>query len=69
MERTAVRVVSYLAKSNKISPSVALSILGTLARNEKGGELRSEAFEALENLPEQIATRPAKLDLYDSANL
>ena len=64
-ERAAVRVVSYLAKSNKISPSVALSIVGTLARNEKDGELRSEAFEALENLPGQIATSPAKLDLYD----
>jgi hypothetical protein len=43
-DRTAVRVVSYLAKSNKIAPGVALSVLGTLARNEKGGELRSEAF-------------------------
>src|SRR5215469_1943643 len=32
-ERTAVRLVSYLAKLDEISPSFALSIFGTVARN------------------------------------
>ena len=35
-ERTAIRVVTYLAKSNEILPTVALSILGTMARNGAG---------------------------------
>ena len=40
-ERTAIRVVTYLAKSNEILPTVALSILGTMARNGTGEKLRS----------------------------
>jgi hypothetical protein len=42
-ERTAVRLVSYLTKINKLSPSFALSVFGSVARNGEDQKLRSEA--------------------------
>ena len=43
-ERTAVRLVSYLAKLNKLSPGFALSIFGSVARNGQDEKLRNEAY-------------------------
>ncbi len=64
-ERTAVRLVSYLAKLNKISPSFALSIFGSVARNGQDEKLRSEAYEAIENLLEVSSFNFARFDKYD----
>jgi hypothetical protein len=68
-ERTAIRVVTYLAKSNEILPTVALSILGTMARNGTGEKLRSEAFDALENLIDQDSGMWSKFDPYDQVEI
>jgi hypothetical protein len=64
-ERTAIRLVSYLAKLNKLSPSFALSIFGSVARSGEDQKLRSEAFDAIENLMEQSSFNFANFDKYD----
>jgi hypothetical protein len=64
-ERTAVRLVSYLAKLNKLSPSFALSIFGSVARNGQDEKLRSEAYEAIENLIQESSFNFARFDKYD----
>jgi hypothetical protein len=64
-ERTAVRLVSYLAKLNKLSPSFALSIFGSVARNGQDQKLRSEAYEAIESLMQESPFSFARFDKYD----
>jgi hypothetical protein len=64
-ERTAVRLVSYLAKLNKLSPSFALSIFGSVARNGQDEKLRSEAYEAIETLVQESSFNFARFDKYD----
>jgi hypothetical protein len=64
-ERAAVRLVSYLAKLNKLSPSFALSIFGSVARNGQDEKLRSEAYDAIENLIQESSFNSAKFDKYD----
>jgi hypothetical protein len=49
-QRTAVRMVTYLAKSKTIKPTVGLSVLGIVARTAKTEDLRNEAVDAIENL-------------------
>jgi hypothetical protein len=68
-ERTAVRLVSYLAKQNKLSPSFALSIFGSVARNGEDQKLRSEAYDAIENLMEESSFNFAKFDKYDQLEI
>jgi hypothetical protein len=67
-ERAAVRTVSYLAKLNKLPPSFAVSILGTVARNGEDEKLRSEAYDAIENLTDERFSL-AKFDKYDKLEL
>jgi hypothetical protein len=64
-ERTAVRLVSYLTKLNKLSPSFALSIFGSVARNGQDEKLRGEAYDAIQNLMEESSFSLAKFDKYD----
>jgi hypothetical protein len=64
-ERTAVRLVSYLAKLNKLPPSFALSIFGSVARNGQDEKLRSEAYEAIESLLQESSFTFARFDKYD----
>jgi hypothetical protein len=59
-ERTAIQIVSYLAKENRLSPKFALSVLGTVVRNGGDEKLRGEAYDAVQNL-----TDDAKFDQYD----
>jgi hypothetical protein len=66
--RTAIRIVSYLAKENRLSGSVALSILGTVARNADP-KLRSEAYDAIENLTEDDSFISTKFDQYDQLEI
>jgi hypothetical protein len=68
-ERTAVRLVSYLAKLNKLSPSFALSIFGSVARSGEDQKLRSEAYDAIENLLEEGSFNFAKFDKYDQLEI
>lgn len=68
-ERTAVRLVSYLAKLNKISPSFALSIFGTVARNNQDEKLQSEAYDAVENLVEEGSSSLARFDQHDQLEI
>src|ERR1700758_4799045 len=68
-ERTAVRLVSYLTKINKLSPSFALSIFGSVARNGEDQKLRSEAYDAVENLMEESSFNLSKLDKYDQLEI
>jgi ribosomal protein L40E len=68
-ERTAVRLVSYLAKLNKLSPSFALSIFGSVARNGGDEKLRSEAYDAIENLLEESSFNLARFDKYDQLEI
>jgi hypothetical protein len=68
-ERMAVRLVSYLTKLNKLSPSFALSIFGTVARNGEDEKLRSEAYDAIENLLSEGSFDVAKFDRYDRLEL
>lgn len=68
-ERTAVRLVSYLAKLNKLSPSFALSIFGSVARNGEDQKLRSEAYDAIENLLEESSFNFARFDRYDQVEI
>jgi hypothetical protein len=68
-ERTAVRLVSYLAKSNQLSTSFALSILGTVARNDDDEKLRTEIYDAIENLTEKGSLKLAMLDQYDQLEI
>jgi hypothetical protein len=68
-ERTAVRLVSYLAKSNQFSTSFALSILGTVARNDEDPTLRTEIYDAVENMTEKGSLALAKLDQYDQLEI
>ena len=68
-QRTAVRLVSYLAKLNKLSPSFALSIFGSVARNGEDQKLRSEAYDAIENLLEESSFDFAKFDKYDQLEI
>lgn len=63
-ERTAIQVVSYLAKENKLSPKFALSILGTVVRNGGDETLRGEVYDAVRNLTEE-STSMAKFDKYE----
>ena len=63
-ELTAVRVVSCLAKLNKLPGSFALSVLGTVARNSNDPKLRREAYDAIENLTLERSSIE-KLDAYD----
>jgi hypothetical protein len=67
-ELATVRIVSYLAKLNKLPPSFALSILGTVARRGADEKLRSEAYDAIEILTEE-RFRLAKFDKYDQLEL
>jgi hypothetical protein len=64
-ERTAVRLASYLAKSNRLPNSFALSILGTVARNDDDEKLRAEIYDAVENLGKKGSLHLAMLDKYD----
>src|SRR6266478_4374018 len=68
-ERTAIRLVSYLAKLNKLSPSFALSIFGSVARSGEDQKLRSEAYDAIENLLEESSFNFAKFDKYDQLEI
>jgi hypothetical protein len=68
-ERTAVRIVTYLAKLNKLSGSFALSILGTVARNRVDDKVRSEAYDAIENLTDKRSSRLVKFDEYDQLEI
>jgi hypothetical protein len=68
-ERTAIRLVSYLAKLDKLSPSFALSIFGSVARNGEDPKLRSEAYDAIENLMEESSFNLAKFDKYDQLEI
>jgi hypothetical protein len=68
-ERTAVRLVSYLATSNQLSTSFALSILGTVARNDDDQTLRTEVYDAVENMTEKGSLSMAKLDQYDQLEI
>ena len=49
-ERTAIQVVTYLAKQHELSPHFALSILGTVVRNGGDEKLHGEVYDAIENL-------------------
>jgi hypothetical protein len=68
-ERTAVRLVSYLAKLNKLPPSFALSIFGCVARNGQDEKLRGEAYEAIENLMEESSFNFGKFDKFDQLEI
>jgi len=68
-ERTAVRLVSYLTKINKLSPSFALSIFGSVARNGEDQKLRSEAYDAVQNLMEESSFNLSKFDKYDQLEI
>jgi hypothetical protein len=68
-ERTAVRLASYLAKSNRLSGSFAISILGTVARNDDNEKLRTEIYDAVENLTEKGSLSLGKLDRYDQLEI
>lgn len=68
-ERTAVRLASYLAKSNRLSSSFALSILGTVARNDDNEKLRTEIYDAVENLTEKGSLNLERLDRYDQLEI
>jgi hypothetical protein len=63
-ERTAVRVVSSLAKLDKVPTPFALSVLGTVARNSKDPAVRREAYDAIENL----TIEPRSLEKLDAYN-
>jgi hypothetical protein len=67
-ELTAIRVVSCLAKLDKLSGSFALSVLGTVARNAKDPQLRREAYDAIENLTLNQSSVD-KLDPYDKLEI
>jgi hypothetical protein len=64
-ERTAIQVVSYLAKENKLSPKFALSILGTIVRNGRDEKLRSEIYDAVENLTQGNSSGLLDFDKYE----
>jgi hypothetical protein len=64
-ERTAIQVVSYLAKENKLSPKFALSILGTVVRNGGDDKLRGEIYDAVQNLTEETSSNALKFDKYE----
>jgi RNA polymerase subunit RPABC4/transcription elongation factor Spt4 len=64
-ERTAIQVVSYLAKENQLSPKFALSILGTVVRNGGDEKLRGEVYDAVQNLTEESSSNFAKFDKYE----
>jgi RNA polymerase subunit RPABC4/transcription elongation factor Spt4 len=63
-ERTAVRVLSCLAKLDKVPAAFALSVLGAVARNSGDPQLRREAYDAIENLTLEPSS-VEKLDAYD----
>jgi hypothetical protein len=67
-ELSAIRVVSCLAKIDKLPASFALSVLGAVARNSDDPKLRREAYDAIENLtlePKSVE----KLDAYDKVEI
>jgi hypothetical protein len=64
-ERTAIQVVSYLAKENKLSPKFALSILGTVVRNITDEQLRSEIYDAVETLTGENSSGFLDFDKYE----
>jgi len=68
-ERTAVRLVSYLAKLDKISSSFALSIFGTVARNSQDEKLQSEAYDAIQNLVEEGSFSLPRFDRHDQLEI
>lgn len=69
-ERTAIRVVSCLAKLNKVPAPFALSVLGTVARSSEDPKLRREAYDAIENLTtERSSFDVEKLDTYDKLEI
>jgi hypothetical protein len=69
-ERTAIRVVSCLAKINKLSAPFALSVLGTVARSSEDPKLRREAYDAIENLTtDRSSFDVEKLDTYDKLEI
>lgn len=69
-ERTAMRVVSCLAKLNKLPAPFALSVLGTVARSSEDPKLRREAYDAIENLTtERSSFDVEKLDTYDKLEI
>src|SRR6201984_2907635 len=67
-ELTAVRVVSCLAKIDKLPGSFALSVLGGVARNSSDPKLRREAYDAIENLTLESKS-VEKLDAYDKVEI
>ena len=68
-ELTAVRVVSCLAKLDKVPAPFALSVLGTVARKSKDNpNLRREAYDAIENLTLERSS-VEKLDAYDKLEI
>jgi hypothetical protein len=64
-ERTAIQVVSYLAKESKLSPKFALSILGTVVRNGGDEKLRGEVYDAIQSLTEESSSNSLKFDKYE----
>src|SRR6202035_4129904 len=69
-ERTAIRVVSCLAKLDKLPAPFALSVLGTVARSSEDQKLRREAYDAIENLTtERSSFDVEKLDTYDKLEI
>lgn len=68
-ERAAIRFVSSLAASNQQLAPFALSILGTVARNGDDEQLRSDVYDAIEDLTEKSAFDLAKFDTYDQLEL
>ena len=67
-ELTAVRVVSCLAKIDKLPASFALSVLGAVARNSDDPKLRRAAYDAIENLTLEQNSLD-KLDAYDKVEI
>ena len=68
-ERTAVRLVSYLAKLDKISPGFALSIFGAVARTSQDEKLQSEAYDAIQNLVEEGSFSRPRFDRHDQLEI
>jgi hypothetical protein len=68
-ERAAIHFVSSLATSNQRLAPFALSILGTVARNGDDEQLRSDVYDAIEDLTDKSAFDLAKFDSYDQLEL
>jgi hypothetical protein len=64
-ERTAVQMVTYLAKHRDIEPSFALSILGAVVRDARDEQLRGEVYDAVENLAGEHDSTLIGFDKYE----